>query len=171
MKKFFPLVIMCMSVNAFADESVFPTDKWQQKMPIDVNIDPLKVERLFDLSFQDPSTQSVVLIKNGFLIGERYAEGANASSYGTSWSMAKSFYAALIGISIDLGEIDSLDDRVSKYLEYFNDERSDITIRDVLNMASGLQYPENQHENMFFLKDQLAYAKSIMPEKETQYII
>ena len=166
MKKFFPLVIMCMSVNAFADESVFPTDKWQQKMPIDVNIDPLKVERLFDLSFQDPSTQSVVLIKNGFLIGERYAEGANASSYGTSWSMAKSFYAALIGISIDLGEIDSLDDRVSKYLEYFNDERSDITIRDVLNMASGLQYPENQHENMFFLKDQLAYAKSIMPEKE-----
>jgi hypothetical protein len=30
----------------------------------------------------------------------------------------------LIGISIDLGEINSLDDKVVKYLDYFNDERS-----------------------------------------------
>ena len=38
------------------------------------------------------------------------------NSHGTSWSMAKSYYAALIGISIDKGEIGSLDDAVAKYL-------------------------------------------------------
>ena len=80
--------------------------------------------------------------------------------------MAKSFYAALIGISIDRDEIRSLDDKVGLYLEFFNDERSEVTIRDLLDMTSGLEYPENEHENMFFLYDQLEYAQQIGMEKE-----
>jgi len=80
--------------------------------------------------------------------------------------MAKSFNAALIGISIDRDEIRSLDDKVGLYLEFFNDERSEVTIRDLLDMTSGLEYPENEHENMFFLYDQLEYAQQIGMEKE-----
>ena len=57
------------------------------------------------------------MISNGRVIGEKYADGYNSSSHGTSWSMAKSYYAALIGVSIDRGEIASLDDKVKKYLE------------------------------------------------------
>jgi CubicO group peptidase (beta-lactamase class C family) len=33
-------------------------------------------------------------------------------------------------------------------------------------MSSGLEYPANQHENMFFEKDHLAYAKTIKRDKE-----
>jgi CubicO group peptidase (beta-lactamase class C family) len=80
--------------------------------------------------------------------------------------MAKSFYAALIGISIDRDEIGSLDDKVGLYLDYFNDERSEVTIRDLLDMTSGLEYPENEHENMFFLQNQLEYAQQIGMEKK-----
>ena len=149
-----------------SESTVFPGDEWTTKSASDLDIDQGKVDRLFDLSFEDDATQAVVLIKDGYLIGERYAEGFNADSFGTSWSMAKSFYASLIGISIDRGEIKSLDDKVSDYLDYFNDERSDITIRDILNMASGLQFPEHEHELMFFKKDHLAYAKDIGVEKK-----
>ena len=149
-----------------SESAVFPSDEWTTKSASDLDIDQGKVDRLFDLSFEDDATQAVVLIKDGYLIGERYAEGFNADSFGTSWSMAKSFYASLIGISIDRGEIKSLDDKVSDYLDYFNDERSDITIRDILNMASGLQFPEHEHELMFFKKDHLAYAKDIGVEKK-----
>ena len=149
-----------------SESAVFPGDEWTTKSASDLDIDQGKVDRLFDLSFEDDATQAVVLIKDGYLIGERYAEGFNADSFGTSWSMAKSFYASLIGISIDRGEIKSLDDKVSDYLDYFNDERSDITIRDILNMASGLQFPEHEHELMFFKKDHLAYAKNIGVEKK-----
>ena len=149
-----------------SESAVFPGDEWTTKSASDLDIDQGKVDRLFDLSFEDDATQAVVLIKDGYLIGERYAEGFNADSFGTSWSMAKSFYASLIGISIDRGEIKSLDDKVSDYLDYFNDERSDITIRDILNMASGLQFPEHEHELMFFKKDHLAYAKDIGVEKK-----
>ena len=149
-----------------SESAVFPGDEWTTKSASDLDIDQGKVDRLFDLSFEDDATQAVVLIKDGYLIGERYAEGFNTDSFGTSWSMAKSFYASLIGISIDRGEIKSLDDKVSDYLNYFNDERSEITIRDILNMASGLQFPEHEHELMFFKKDHLAYAKNIGVEKK-----
>ena len=117
------------------ESKVFPGDEWAIKTPTELNINQEKIDHLFDLSFADDATQAVVLIKDGYLIGERYAEGFDQNSFGTSWSMAKSFYASLIGISIDRGEINSLDDKVSDYLEYFNDERSEITIRDVLNLS------------------------------------
>lgn len=148
------------------ESKVFPGDEWAIKTPTELNINQEKIDHLFDLSFADDATQAVVLIKDGYLIGERYAEGFDQNSFGTSWSMAKSFYASLIGISIDRGEINSLDDKVSDYLEYFNDERSEITIRDILNMASGLQFPEHEHELMFFKQDHLAYAKNVGVEKE-----
>jgi CubicO group peptidase (beta-lactamase class C family) len=99
-------------------------------------------------------------------VGERYADGFSTDSYGTSWSMAKSFYAALIGISIDRGEIISLDDPVALYLEYFNDERRDITLRDLLNMTSGLDFPDHEHEDMFFSADHLDYARNVGVEKQ-----
>ena len=99
---------MRISVASFIDANEFPDNKWEQKAPSEVNIDPKKVKKLFDLSFEDSATQAVVLIKNGVLIGEQYADGFDENSYGTPWSMAKSFYAALIGISIDRGEINSL---------------------------------------------------------------
>ena len=75
------------------------------KNPNELGVSQKDIDNLFNLSFKDDSTQSVALLKNGYLIGERYADGFNKDSYGTSWSMAKSFYAALILISIDKGEI------------------------------------------------------------------
>ena len=98
------------------------------KDPEEMGVSQLDIDNLFNLSFEDESTQSVALLKNGYLIGERYANGFNKDSYGTSWSMAKSFYAALILISIDRGEIKSLDEKASNYLPFFNDERSVITL-------------------------------------------
>jgi len=139
----------------------YPQQQWQTKAPSELGIDEQKIKKLFDLSFSDSATQAVVLIKDGFLVGERYANGYDQASYGTSWSMAKSFYASLIGISIDRGEIGSLDDRVAEYLDYFNDQRSEITIRDLLDMSSGLEMPDHEHEKMFFTSDHLEYARSV----------
>ncbi|MDO7634432.1 MAG: beta-lactamase family protein [Porticoccaceae bacterium] len=171
------ILALCLCSVAAADSAVvvnpieatkaeYPGEQWTVVHPESLNLEQSKIDRLFDLSFQDSATEAVVLIKNGFLVGERYADGYDQSSYGTSWSMAKSFYASLIGISIDRGEIASLDDKVSQYLDYFNDERADITLRQLLNMTSGLEMPSHEHENMFFTADHLAYAKTVGVEKE-----
>ena len=159
----FTIVFFISSVNS--SEVYYPNDTWEVVSPESQNINSSRVQKLIDMSFEDDATMSVVIIKNGKIIGEQYAEGYDSDSYGTSWSMAKSFYAALIGISIEEGEINSLDDPVADYLDYFNDDRSDITIRDLLDMSSGLEYPEHQHEKMFFRKDHLQYSKDIGVEK------
>ena len=159
------ILLLILFSNLHADVAVFPKQEWESKTPDSVGIESEKVEYLFDLAFQDQATQSAVLIKNGYIIKERYSESYDQESYGTSWSMAKSFYAALIGISIDRGEINSLDDKVSDYVDYYNDERSEITIRQILNMTSGLDFPKNEHESMFFRHDQIAYVKDVGVEK------
>ena len=159
------ILLLILFSNLHADVAVFPEQEWESKTPESFGIESEKVEYLFDLAFQDQATQSAVLIKNGYIIKERYSESYDQESYGTSWSMAKSFYAALIGISIDRGEINSLDDKVSDYVDYYNDERSEITIRQILNMTSGLDFPKNEHESMFFRHDQIAYVKDVGVEK------
>jgi CubicO group peptidase (beta-lactamase class C family) len=166
MKKFLLLPI-CLFFLAYSNaySATFPGQEWEQSSPQALSVSQEKVKRLFDLSFQDQATQGVVLIKNGVLIAERYAQGFDSQSPATSWSMAKSFYAALIGISIDRGEIASLDDKVSVYLDYFNDERQAITIRHILDMASGLEMPSHEHEKMFFTRDHLSYAQSVDYER------
>ena len=162
MKKFFllSLGVLCLSFS-IAQAETFPDMEWIESSPQTLSISDTKVNKLFDLSFQDPATQGIVLIKDGLLIGERYAPGFDRESPATSWSMAKSIYAALIGISIDRGEIAGLDDRVSDYLDYFNDERQAITIRHLLDMASGLEMPSHEHEKMFFTQNHLSYAQSV----------
>ena len=153
--------------NDITEHDVFPNEEWAAVTPQKIGIDGANLDKLFDLAFEDAATQAVVLIKDGYLIGERYAEGFDEQSFGTSWSMAKSIYAALIGISIDQGEISSLDDPVSKYISAFADERNGITIRDLLDMTSGLDFPEHEHETMFFQDDHLHYAMDVGVSKES----
>ncbi len=159
------LSISVSSILPSSSKTEYPEAQWQVKNPVNLGVSEEKVKRLFDLSFDDSATQGVVLIKNGFVIGERYAEGYKQGSYGTSWSMAKSFYASLIGISIDRGEINSLDDKVAIYLDYFGDQRAEISLRDLLDMTSGLEMPDHKHEEMFFSSDHLAYARAVAVEK------
>ena len=159
----FPSIFFAISFRA----DYFPeSDNWEISSPEIEGINSSKVDKLMEMSFMDNATQAVVVIKNGKIISEKYADGYDMNSHGTSWSMAKSYYAALIGISIDKGEIGSLDDAVVKYLDYFNDERSNITLRDLLDMSSGLDFPSHEHEKMFFQADHLDYAKQVGVEKD-----
>ena len=80
--------------------------------------------------------------------------------------MAKSYYAALILISIDRGEIKSLDEKVSNYLPFFDDERSVITIRQLLNMSSGLHIQIINMKQCSLEKIILNIQKNVKLEKE-----
>jgi len=166
-KNIFSLTFSALLFSLSVSAAYFPDNQsWIKSSPEEEGVSTEKVNKLLDLSFSDDATQAVVVVKNGKIISEKYADGYDIDSHGTSWSMAKSYYAALVGISIDRGEIKSLDERVSNYLDYFNDERSDITIRDLLDMSSGLDFPSHEHEKMFFQTDHLAYAKEVGVEKD-----
>lgn len=98
-----------------------------------------------DALLSDAGTQAFLVIQGDRIIYERYFNGAQRDTMLTSFSVAKSFDSALVGIAIDEGFIGSIDDPITDYLPELSDrdERfDDITIRHVLAMASGLEYRE-----------------------------
>ena len=106
--------------------------------------------------FGDAATQAVMLVRNGYVVGERYADGYDASDLGTSWSVAKSLYAAAVGIAIDEGWITSLDQRASDFLsEWKGTDKENIPIRVLLEMRAGLP---GEGADLFSQADQSAFA-------------
>jgi hypothetical protein len=90
-------------------------------------------------------TQAFIVIQNDTIMYEGYFNGAKRDTMVTSFSMAKSFTSALVGIALAEGRIESVNDPVSKYLPELaaSDERfSNITIRHLLMMSSGLRFTD-----------------------------
>jgi CubicO group peptidase (beta-lactamase class C family) len=103
-----------------------------------------EVDRLDEfLAAQD--TQAFLVIQDDAILYEKYFGGAARDSIVTSFSVAKSFVSALVGIAIGEGEIASVGDPITKYLPELakRDPRfSQITIEDLLRMSSGIRYQE-----------------------------
>lgn len=92
---------------------------------------------------KDRSVTALVVLKEGNIAYEAYLKGAD-SDLRISWSVAKSFLSALMGIVLAEGDIDSLDDPVTKYATgLIGTPYDDSTIRNVLNMASGVTFNED----------------------------
>lgn len=93
---------------------------------------------------KDRSVTALVVLKNGELRHESYYLGTGAEDLRISWSVAKSFLAALFGVIEAEGAIGSLDDQVVKYAPMLKGSAYDgATIRDVLTMSSGVAFNED----------------------------
>ena len=89
----------------------------------------------------DTHTTAFVVIRDDTLLYEKYLNGYNRESTQTSFSVAKSFVSALVGIAIEEGHIESVDDPITKYIpELKGAGMNKITIRHLLTMSSGLRY-------------------------------
>ena len=94
---------------------------------------------------EENETQAFIVIQNGTILYENYFNGTKRDSIVTSFSVAKSFDSALIGIAIQEGYINNVNDPITDYLPELaeRDPRfNEITIRHVLLMASGLEFKE-----------------------------
>jgi CubicO group peptidase (beta-lactamase class C family) len=94
---------------------------------------------------EETQTQAFIVLQNDRVIFERYPGEWERDSIVTSFSVAKSITSLLIGIAIDEGLIHSVDDPITDYLPELRErdpEFTQITIRHLLNMASGLEYQE-----------------------------
>ena len=92
-------------------------------------------------------TTGFIIIKKDTIIYERYFNGYQRDSMCTSFSVAKSFASVLVGIAIDEGFIESVFDPITKYipeLETRDKRFSEIQIRNLLAMSSGIRYIEDQ---------------------------
>jgi CubicO group peptidase (beta-lactamase class C family) len=90
-------------------------------------------------------TTAFLIVRGDTLLYEGYFNGYHRESTQTSMSMAKSVLGALVGIAIGEGHIGSVDDPITRYVPELaaRDRRfSQITLRHLLSMTSGLRYEE-----------------------------
>jgi CubicO group peptidase (beta-lactamase class C family) len=100
----------------------------------------------FDEFLRSSDTLAFLVVHDDWLVYERYLGGAGRQARQTSFSVAKSFVSALVGIAIGEGSIDSVSDPVTDYVPELleRDPRFDrITLRDLLTMSSGIRYEEH----------------------------
>lgn len=107
---------------------------------IKINGEKFNLENILD----ELDTTALVIIKDGKLIHESYYRGTEKNDLRISWSVAKSFMSGLYGKVLQDGKIESIDDKVEKYVPSLKGSAYEgATIRNVLNMASGITFNED----------------------------
>lgn len=92
----------------------------------------------------DTDTAALVVIHEGVNRFEQYWLTGGQDVLWISWSVAKSFVSALVGIAIEEGHIGSVDDAISSYVpELAGSAYDGVSIRSVLQMSSGASWNED----------------------------
>ncbi len=142
--------------------------EWELASPESLGVDLEKIQNAISYAMEDGLySQAILVVKNGKIVGEEYRgigdyemlelkthpgsrvldesiesfASRDQTSLATSWSMAKSVTSLLFGIAQGMDYFpEGLDESASKYLtEWQNDVRESISIRDILDMRSGLE--------------------------------
>lgn len=107
------------------------------------DVDYSAINAAFDAAFadQNAATRAILVIKDGAVIAERYAEGFSAGTPFLSWSMAKSVTGTMVGAAVLKGFVDI--DNPAPVREWEGDpKRARITWNDLMQMQSGLTFSE-----------------------------
>jgi len=101
---------------------------------------------IFDTAafLEDSWTTGLLVIQADEIRLENYYRGNTESKQNISWSMAKSFISALMGIAVSEGYIKSIEDPVEAYApELIGSGYERVSIKDVLQMSTGVGFNED----------------------------
>jgi CubicO group peptidase (beta-lactamase class C family) len=110
-------------------------------------------------------TRAVLILYDGNIIAEQYAPGFDKNTVMLGWSMSKSLTAAMAGILVNQNKL-SVDEPASMGI-WANTEKRKITIKNLLQQTTGLDFTENYSRpssvtKMLFRRgDMAAYAASL----------
>lgn len=122
----------------------WPTEVWPSGMMPD-GVDVAALQDALALAFApDSGVDAVLAVQGGRLVLERYRDGWEHDAAHASWSMAKSITQFAIGVLVDEGRLDPF--APAPVPEWAGDERSAITVDDLLRMRSGLEWTEEYLE-------------------------
>ena len=130
-----------VSFEAGPFTKVWPGLSWETATPESQGMCPDNINEAMDYAFQDGNfTGAVIVIRNGYIVAERYADDRMATDLVTSWSVAKSFTSALIGKALDEGLISSLDQQISEFIPAWKDtDKEVITLRQLMTVKTALE--------------------------------
>jgi CubicO group peptidase (beta-lactamase class C family) len=107
--------------------------------------------------------RSFLVIQNDSIKYEYYRKDLDTLDLNPSYSMAKSFVSALLGIAIDDGLIKSIDDSVLTYIPEFKDVElsNKLKIRHLLNHTSGFKSSVIMDVNIYYGENILKQLRNL----------
>jgi len=151
-----PLLAGCTASAAeiaSVDYIPLPGNDWEVSTPADQGLDPDLLARAY-LNAQDLDTiYSLLVVKNGKLIAEKYFNDGALENKTLMQSASKSYISALIGLALEHGCLESVDQKMldffPEYVADITDPRKEaITIRHLLQMRSGYPWEETHPDLM-----------------------
>lgn len=126
-----PILVASRDIPALGTVRPLETGS-ELSLPIDV-----------DAYMKEQRHASLVVVQDGVVRLERYGLEFEDDGRWTSFSVAKSLTSTLVGIALKDGDIESLDDPVSKYISGLeNSAYDDVTVEQLLTMSSGVAWDE-----------------------------
>ena len=120
----------------------FPYGNAEPKDSVFANIDYDKLNSTVASMFNDVNkTRAILVIHKDKIIAERYDTGFNKESLLLGWSMTKSITSTLFGVLQCQGKMDVYEK--APFEDWQNDDRKNITIHNLLQMNSGLEWNED----------------------------
>jgi CubicO group peptidase (beta-lactamase class C family) len=112
-------------------------------------------------------THALLVVRNGAVVLEHYADGVAPDTTLKSWSMAKSILHATVGILVSQGRL--LPNAPAAVPEWANagDPRGEITLWDLLQMRSGLAWNEDYLDGASSDVIEMLFARDWEPVADT----
>jgi CubicO group peptidase (beta-lactamase class C family) len=137
-----------LPVSTPVNSIYWPTEGWRTSTPEEQGMDPQKLEAMLaEIQERDIDLHSFLIIRNGYIVSETYFGPYDQDTKHDMQSVGRSWTSALIGIAIDKGYIDGVDQRIVEFFPertFANmDQRKEaMTLEDVLTMRTGLEWQE-----------------------------
>ena len=145
----------------------WPTDDWRTAEPEELGMDGSQLSELSEyIDENDVEIHSVLVIKDGYLVAEYYFNDFDKDIPHIQYSVTKSFVSALVGIALEEGYIESLDQTLEDFFpEYsYKDEiTKEISLKNILTMRTGLGWSESNpgYSGLMNADDAVAYMVNL----------
>ncbi len=133
-------VVPATTLTASSDPLPLPRDPRPLPATFEYRGQVRDTERYLEYS----RSTGLIVLRGGRVAHERYWLGHGEDGVHISWSVAKSFVSALVGIALDEGHFDGIEDPITKYLpEFVGTGYDGVPIKDILEMSSGVGFNED----------------------------
>jgi hypothetical protein len=148
------------------DTIPYPYGNGSHKDSVFESIDYKKLNETVNSIFGVRKTRAVLVLYKDQIIAEKYSEGFTKDSRILGWSMTKSIMSTVFGILEHQKKINIQDKALVE--SWQNDARKEITIHNLLQMNSGLEWDENYDEisdatKMLFLERDMTKVQEEKP--------
>jgi len=127
---------------------------WRFSSPEAQGLNSKTLNKAFDEAEQSGFLDCLLIIKNGYIVAEKYYNGYNKSKAHNVKSVSKSFLSAITGIALREGYIENLDLKMLSFFPEYNKPSLDarkksITIGHLLTMRAGWQHERYNYTQLY----------------------